>query len=352
MVPFAGWDMPVQYTSIIQEHQAVRGAAGLFDVSHMGEITVQGPKSLDFLEFLTCNAVNAMHDGQVQYNVVLNENGGLVDDITIYRVAADDFFIVSNASNYEAVTRHFEKNARDGVKIENQSDRWHQLAIQGPLAEKIFTKVTGLRLNDLAYFTYRDVEYNNARLRVSRTGYSGEDGFEIYSDVASGVALWDTLLDAGRADGLLPAGLGARDTLRLEAMYPLYGHELNTDWTPIQSGIGWIVKEKTNPYFGYDRIQDHKRNGAPGRVVGFILDEGGVPRDGYRVLSGDGANELGTVLSGSHSPTLGKGIGTVYLPTEHTAAGTRIQVELRNRLVPAAVHRGPFVKGSAGKKNG
>jgi aminomethyltransferase len=351
MVPFAGWDMPVQYSSIIQEHQAVRAQAGLFDVSHMGEIVVQGPKSLDFLEFLTCNAVSAMQDGQVQYNVVLNDRGGLVDDITIYRLTRDEFFIVSNASNYEAVTKHFENYSRDGVNIENQSDRWHQLAIQGPHAEKIFERVTGLTTKDIEYFTFRDLIYKGSSLRVSRTGYTGEDGFEIYSDVEAGVALWNTLLEGGKDDGLLPAGLGARDTLRLEAFYPLYGHELNAEWTPVQSGIGWVAKEKATPYLGYDQIMGHKKNGAPGRVVGFVLEGGGVPRDGYRVCAADGETELALVLSGGHSPSLGKGIGSVYLPLESTAADTPLQIELRNRMVPARVHRGAFVKGSAGKKS-
>ena len=346
MVPFAGWDMPVQYSSIIQEHQAVRKTAGLFDVSHMGEIIVKGPKSLDFLEFLTCNKVSTMQDGQVQYNVVLNENGGLVDDITIYRLNAEEYFVVSNASNYETVTTHFEKHAQNGVSIENQSDVWHQLAVQGPNAESIFTSVSGLQLNDIEYFHFRDLSYNGQSIRVSRTGYTGEDGFEIYSDIETGVALWDALI----AGGAVPAGLGARDILRLEAFYPLYGHELNETWTPVESGIGWTVKEKATPYLGYDLIQKHKRDGAPGRVVGFLLDGGGVPRDGYRVLAEDGERELGPVLSGGHSPTLGQGIGSVYLPMDLAAAGTKLQIELRNRLVPAHVHRGPFVKGGAGKK--
>lgn len=348
MVPFAGWDMPVQYTSIIQEHQAVRGQAGLFDVSHMGEIIVKGPKSLDFLEFLTCNTVSTMQDGQVQYNVVLNENGGLVDDITIYRESEDKYFIVSNASNYEAVTQHFKKFSREGVEIEDQSDAWHQLAIQGPDAEKIFTQTTGLHTNDIAYFTFRDLTYKGSSLRISRTGYTGEDGFEVYSDIDAGVALWDALLAGGKDDGLLPAGLGARDTLRLEAFYPLYGHELNAEWTPSQSGIGWVAKEKAVPYLGYETIMNHKKNGAPGRVVGFALEGGGVPRDGYKVFDEDGTSELATVLSGGHSPTLGKGIGSVYLPASLTAAGTPLRIELRNRLVPARVHRGAFVKGGAG----
>ncbi|MEQ9362621.1 MAG: glycine cleavage system aminomethyltransferase GcvT, partial [Leptospirales bacterium] len=315
------------------------------------EIIVKGPKALDFLEFLTPNTVSAMQDGQVQYSAVLNAKGGLVDDVTIYRLAQDEYFIVSNASNYETVTKHFEKNSGDGVVIDNQSDQWHQLAIQGPRAEKIFTKITGLQTRDIAYFTFRDLTYKGARLRVSRTGYTGEDGFEIYSDVEAGVALWDALLEGGAADGLLPAGLGARDTLRLEAFYPLYGHELNADWTPVQSGIGWVAKEKATPYLGYDAVMDHKKNGAPGRVVGFILDGGGVPRDGYRVFAGDGTTELTTVLSGGHSPSLGKGIGSVYLPMQHAAADTPLQIELRNRLVPAHVHRGAFVKGSAGQKD-
>ena len=348
MVPFAGYEMPVQYTSIIEEHHAVRNHAGLFDVSHMGEIVVSGADSARFLDSVTCNEVAALEPGRVQYNAVTNNGGGLVDDITIYCLSATEFFVVANASNHEAVTKHFlENKASYEVDITNRSEDWHQLALQGPKSVEVLKQATGLDCKHLQYFSFEDVEHEGERLRISRTGYTGEDGFEIYSEIETGVKLWRRLLANGTV-GIKPCGLGARDTLRLEARYPLYGHELNETWTPVESGIGFIVREKKAGFLGSERILAHKRSGAPGRVVGFTLETAGVPRDGFPVLDANG-KALGQVLSGTHSPTLKKGIGTTYVPIGESAAGTSLKIEVRGRALPARVLSGPFVRGSAGK---
>lgn len=244
MIPFGGWDMPVQYSGIIAEHNATREAAGLFDVSHMGEIFITGdPKSiLSFLESITCNSVASLSDSQVQYNAILNQNGGLVDDVTIYKFSSEKYMICSNASNYEAVTEHLLKHLpTSGVKVDNQSLQWHQIALQGPKANEIFSQFLRRDLDSIQYYRFMLFPYQGEEIIISRTGYTGEDGFEIYSSVPIGLKLWNELLEFGKPFGLLPCGLGARDTLRIEAKYPLYGHELNDQWTPIESGIGWIV---------------------------------------------------------------------------------------------------------------
>lgn len=345
MTPFAGWEMPVQYSSIIEEHLRVRNFAGIFDVSHMGEIVVRGENALDLLEKTTCNLVSSLSDGQVQYNAVLNEEGGVVDDVTIYRVNATEYFVVANASNHESVSAHLQRYAVGKVDVENQSDAWHLIALQGPRSEEIMAKVLKLDLSDLGYFRFRDILFNGERLRISRTGYTGEDGFELYSSNETGVQLWDRLLQSGGPEGLLPVGLGARDTLRLEALYALYGHELSSDRSPVESGIAWIVRRKSPPYLGMERILDQKEKGPTQKVVPFRLLEGGVPREGYPILDSTG-KEIGKTLSGAFSPSLKLGIGTALLPAGLAAAGERIQVDSRGRHLQAEVVAGPFVQGS------
>jgi len=344
MVPFAGWEMPVQYSSILQEHQAVREKAGLFDVSHMGEIEVKGTTAEEFLDSVTCNRVQEMQDGQVQYNAVLNEKGGIVDDITIYRVNPESFFVVSNASNYEAVTAHFEKYKIAGTDVQNISNTIHQIAIQGPLAEDILRDFLNLDLSSIGYYRFKDMDSRFGKLRLSRTGYTGEDGFEIYSDVNAGVEIWKGILAQKSSSGLIACGLGARDLLRLEARYPLYGHELNETWTPVESGIGWIVKEKTSVMPGYARVLEQKKSGPANQVVGFKLMEGGVPREGYAVVNESGA-ELGKVLSGGFSPIVNAGIGTAFLPVGLEA----FYIQIRDKKVPAKAEKKAFVQGTAGK---
>jgi len=344
MVPFAGWEMPVQYSSILAEHQAVRSKAGLFDVSHMGEIEVKGNAAEKFLESLTCNRVQEMQDGQVQYNAVLNEGGGIVDDITVYRISAENFFVVSNASNYERVVDHFVKYRIPEVEIKNISDSVHQIAIQGPTAEEILTAYLGVSLSEIGYYRFKDIKHGAWDLRISRTGYTGEDGFEIYSPIEQGVKLWKEILEQSKEKGLIACGLGARDLLRLEARYPLYGHELNDVWTPVESGIGWIVKEKKSAMEGYARVLEQKKNGAASMVAGFQLAESGVPREGYTVVDAAGA-ELGKVLSGGFSPIVGAGIGTALLPTGIESC----LIQIRDKKIPAKTQKKAFVQGTAGK---
>ena len=346
MVPFGGWDMPVQYTSIIQEHLATRTAAGLFDVSHMGEIFLTGKKEslLAFLEKLTCNQVEPMHDFQVQYNAVLNEAGGLVDDITIYKFNDEKYMICSNASNYEAVYAHLLKYNTD-LKITNESLNWHQIAIQGPKANEIFSKYIGQDLEGIGYYKFKLITFKGEQMIVSRTGYTGEDGFEIYSTIPTGVQIWSELLEFGKPYGLVPVGLGARDTLRLEAKYALYGHELNDTRTPVESGIGWIVKEKANPYFAYEKIISQKKNGAEYGVTGIKLTEAGVLRENYSVFD-DAGNLIGQTTSGSYSPSLKEGIGLVYIKKSFIKNDTIVFVEIRGAKKKSIIQTGNFIKGS------
>lgn len=351
MIPFGGWDMPVQYSGIIAEHNATREAAGLFDVSHMGEIFVTGdPKAiLDFLESLTCNSVASLSDFQVQYNAVLNENGGLVDDVTIYKFSPEKYMICSNASNYEAVTAHLLKHLpKSDVRVEDQSLNWHQIALQGPKANEIFSKFLGKELDSIQYYHFVILEYQGEEILVSRTGYTGEDGFEIYSSIPLGLKLWNELLVSGKPYGLLPCGLGARDTLRIEAKYPLYGHELNDRWTPVESGIGWIVKEKKNSYFSSEKILSQKKNGVASKIVSFALTEAGVPRENFRVLDSQG-NEIGKTTSGTFSPSLKKGIGLALIKTEKIKDGESIQIEIREQPKQAIITTKPFIPGSIRK---
>ena len=349
MVPFSGWEMPVQYSSIIEEHRAVRERAGLFDVSHMGEIIVEGDNALAFLENLTCNTVSSIEDGQVQYNAVLNDQGGIIDDITIYRTSKNTYFIVSNAANYAKVFAHFQKQDTNGVTLRDESDDWCLLALQGPNAAAVM-KSFDENLTQLAYFHFVDIKWREYTVRISRTGYTGTDGFEMYAPASTAAELWNLLLKEGESHGVQPAGLGARDILRLEAGMALWGNELNEEWTPVQSNINFIVKEKTPPYLGYDRIMGHKADGPPGKVVRFVMTEkGGVPRSDFPVYGLEGAEPIGKVLSGAHSPVLGTGIGTAYLPAEFIAPDTEITIGIRDRKLRARLHRGPFIQKTSGK---
>ena len=349
MVPFGGWDMPVQYTSIIQEHLATRTAAGLFDVSHMGEIFLTGKKEslLSFLEKLTCNQVEPMHNFQVQYNAVLNENGGLVDDITIYKFNDEKYMICSNASNYEAVYAHLLKY-NTNLTITNESPKWHQIAIQGPKANEIFSKYVGQNLEDIGYYKFKLVSFKGEDMIVSRTGYTGEDGFEIYSTIPTGVQIWSELLEFGKSYGLVPVGLGARDTLRLEAKYALYGHELNDTRTPVESGISWIVKEKANPYFAYGKIISQKKNGAEYGVTGIKLTEAGVLRENYSIFD-EAGNLIGQTTSGSYSPSLKEGIGLAYIKKSFIKNETVVMVEIRGAKKKCIIQTGNFITGSVRK---
>ncbi len=349
MVPFAGWEMPVQYSSIIEEHKTVREFCGLFDVSHMGEIRVKGKDAARLLETMCCNHVESLKQGKIRYNAVLNENGGLHDDVTIFRIDENEYFIVVNASNadkvYDAMTRYAKSEAFD-LELKNESEDWHLIAIQGPEAETILGEELGEDLSEIGYFAFKDLKHKDKPITVSRTGYTGEDGFEILSDASLGVELWKALLNretGGRKP--LPIGLGARDSLRLEARYPLYGHELSEELTPVESGIGWIVKEKEIPCFAMNKLLEQKAKGTDRNIIGFVLKGPGIPREDYNVYS-DGKS-IGKVVSGTHSPIRKEGIGTALLEAQ---PGKELSVEIRQKQVPIEVVEGPFVQGTAGKK--
>lgn len=352
MVPFGGWEMPVQYTGIIAEHQATRTKAGLFDVSHMGEIFLEGKPEdcLSFLEKVTCNHVSSLKDGQVQYNAVVNEQGGLMDDVTLYRISESKYLICSNASNYEKVFDHLNRYNDYSVSIKNESDFWHQIALQGPQANSILEEYLNKSLDYIGYYRFSFIEYNQEEILVSRTGYTGEDGFEIYSSIEAGIKIWKELLDIFRDRGLVPVGLGARDTLRIEARYPLYGHELAEDRTPTESGIGWVAKEKSVPYLGYDRIMNHKKNGSEWKTIGIQLEEPGVLRDEYPVFAErESENPIGRTTSGTHSPSLKKSIGIVLIQAEYFEDGREVFVEIRGQKKAARLKKGSFIQGSIRK---
>jgi aminomethyltransferase len=350
MVPFGGWEMPVQYASIITEHLATRNTAGLFDVSHMGEIFIEGDKDslLSFLEKLTCNTVSSLENFQVQYNAILNENSGLVDDITLYKFNDEKYMICSNASNYEAVYEHLKKY-NSNLKITNKSADYHQIAIQGPKADEIFSKYISMDFSSLGYYRFTILNFKGEEVILSRTGYTGEDGFEIYSSIPVGVKIWEELLNFGKDFGLLPVGLGARDTLRLEAKYALYGHELSSEKTPVESGIGWIVKEKNIPYLGYDKIISEKKKGSAYSTVGIKLLESGILRENYSILNSKN-EKIGQTTSGGYSPSLKETIGICHIQTSYLNSEEEIFVEIRNEKKKATVFKKPFIIGSVKKK--
>jgi aminomethyltransferase len=350
MVPFGGWDMPVQYTGIVDEHLSTRTNAGIFDVSHMGEIFVEGKRDvlLPFIEKLTCNLVGGLKNGQVQYNAILNERGGLVDDVTIYKFHEEKYMICSNASNYENVFTHLLKY-NPGIKITNQSSNWHQIALQGPKADEIFTKYLNISLADILYYSFKEIEFNGETIIVSRTGYTGEDGFEIYSTNDTGVKVWRELVDFGNKFGLKTVGLGARDTLRIEAKYPLYGHELSSIRSPAESGIGWIVKEKPIKFFQYEKIIEEKKNGSEVDIIAIYLDEPGVLREHFPIFLPNG-KEVGTTTSGTFSPSLKKGIGLALVFKEEIKDSEHLLVEIRGERKKAVIQKGNFIQGSV-KKN-
>ena len=345
MVPFGGWEMPIQYNSILTEHNATREKAGLFDVSHMGEIFIEGDAKsiLNLLEKNTCNTVSTMKPNAVQYNAILNQSGGLVDDITLYKFTDNKFMICSNASNYEAVYNHLINQPESkGLSIQNPSSSWHQIAIQGPLSEEIFSTVLGSSLSQIKYYTFLIYKYHSKEIIISRTGYTGEDGFEIYTDIETGVSLWKELLLAGQPFGLVPVGLGARDTLRLEAKYPLYGHELNAERTPVESGIGWIVKEKEIQYHGYSKILSQKRNGSDYTITGIVLKEPGVLREAYPLFHENG-EAIGVTTSGSYSPSRKDSVALAFVKRESILDGSGLFVEIRGAKKKCVFHTKSFI---------
>ncbi len=344
MVDYAGWEMPVQYAGPAPEHMAVREAAGLFDVSHMGEVEIVGHDALDLVQSITTNDVSGLQDNQVQYSTMTNDQGGVIDDLLVYRLNAEYFLLVVNAGTTEKdfawIKRHAEPYK---AEVHDTSFAYALLALQGPRAERILQNLTDHMLDRIPYYWSQRLKVDGIDCRVSRTGYTGEDGFEIFVPPDHALHLWNRLLITGRDRGLVPCGLAARNTLRLEAAYRLYGNDMDETTTPLEAGLGWVVKlSKQNRFPGRETLERQKKEGLKRKLVGFeVLDR--VPvRDGYAVVV-DG-REIGQVASGSPAPFLKKNIGLVYLPVEHAAVGTEFSVIVRGRLVAARIVQTPFYK--------
>jgi aminomethyltransferase len=347
MVDFGGWHMPVQYSGLSQEHQAVRTKAGLFDVSHMGEVLVEGVQAEEFLNYLVTNNVSKLVDGQAQYTVMCYENGGVVDDLLIYRSNREKYALCINAGNIDKDWAWIEKQSKKfpGVSVLNVSDEFSQIAIQGPLAEKILAKVTSYDLPSIKYYHFAETQLFGARVILSRTGYTGEDGFEIYAPAELGTKLWNALMEAGTPLGLIPAGLGARDTLRTEMKFPLYGHEIDAETNPLEAGLGWVVKlDKPSDFLGKEALQKLKAAGLSRSLVGIKTMERGIPRQGYDVFNENGSEKLGKITSGTLSPSLGYPIAIAFVKQGFQKPGTKLSVQIRDRFFPAEVIPTPFYK--------
>jgi aminomethyltransferase len=340
MIGFGGWELPVQYTGIMEEHEAVRSAAGLFDVSHMGEITIKGPDAQRFIQRLITNDIEKTADGQAVYSPMCDDNGGVVDDLIVYRLGAEDYLLVVNAANTDKDFAWILKRLSGDVKADNVSDRWAQLALQGPKAQEILQKLTDYPVSDLRFFRFAaGVRVAGAVALVSRSGYTGEDGFELYVAPDGASALWDALLDAGKGEGLKPCGLGARDTLRFEAALPLYGQEISAEISPLEAGLGRFVKLDKEDFFGRDALVKQAAQGLKRRLVGFETLRG-IPRSHCEVQK-DGVG-IGFVTTGSYSPTFKKNLGLALVGSEYAADGADIEIVIRDKPVAARVMPIPF----------
>ena len=342
MVPFGGWEMPVQYTSILEEHRTVRGAVGLFDVSHMGEFEVEGPEAVAVLQRLTTNDAAALAVGQVQYSLLCYPDGGIVDDLTLYRLGPERFMMTVNASNIDKdwawVTG--QSAGGGGARWRNLSKETGLIAVQGPRAEALLGRLGDGDMAALGYYRFVKGTVGGTPALISRTGYTGEDGFELYVTAADTPRLWQTLREAGEADGVRPIGLGARDTLRLEMRYALYGNDIDQTTNPLEAGLGWVVKPAKGEFIGREAIEALRARGVARRLVGFEMAERAVPRHGYRLLAG--GVPVGVVTSGSFGPSVERSIGMGYVPTAQSAIGSELAVEIRGATHSARVVKTPF----------
>lgn len=348
-IDFGGWELPVQFSGIVAEHEAVRERAGLFDVSHMGEFLVTGPGAEAFLQRMTVNDVTKLADGQAQYTMMCYPDGGVVDDLLVYRLGAERYMVVVNASNiekdYEWLRSHI---GQDRVTMVDQSEQTGLLALQGPLAEKILSQVTDAPVGGLTPFRFiESAQVCGKNALVSRTGYTGEDGFELYVASEDAAHIWQGLLEAGGADGLVPVGLGARDTLRFEARLPLYGQELSKDISPLEAGLGFFVKLDKGEFIGREPLLAQKQDGVSRRLVGIEMVDRGIPRTHYPVYAGEAGELIGEVTTGTQSPTLKRNIGLALVAKDFAALGTELWVEIRGKRLRAQVVKAPFYKREA-----
>jgi aminomethyltransferase len=343
-IDFGGWELPVQFSSIKEEHEAVRTRAGLFDVSHMGEVEVKGKDSLKYLQKMVTNDVSKLENGGAQYTAMCYENGGTVDDLLIYKIADEHYLLVINASNIEKDFTWLAEHAEGEAELKNLSEETAQLALQGPAALSVLQRLAETDLGKIGIFKFQhNVTISGKKTLVSRTGYTGEDGFEIYCDSADAPLLWQEILSAGKDEGILPCGLGARDTLRFEATLALYGQELSKDISPLEAGIGFAVKlNKDDDFIGKEALIKQKEQGLARKLVGIEMIDRGIPRHGYPVFAGQ--QQIGEVTTGTQSPTLKRNIGLALIQTAWSELDQEVEVEIRGKRLKAKVVRTPFYK--------
>lgn len=345
-IDFGGWELPVQFAGIQKEHEAVRNQAGLFDVSHMGEFNVAGPMAETFLQRMTTNDVSKLADGQAQYTLMCYPDGGVVDDLLVYRLAPGSYMLVVNASNIDKDFSWLKEHLIDGVTLKDVSNETALLALQGPRAAEIMAQAAGAEVAALPPFHFSgNVKVCGMDALVSRTGYTGEDGFEIYVGAGQAPQVWKGLMSAGEPLGLVPAGLGARDTLRFEARLPLYGQELSPSISPLEAGVGMFVKLAKGDFIGRGALQKQKDSGVPRKLIGIEMVDRGIPRTHYPVYAGE--RLIGEVTTGTQSPTLKRSLGLALIDSEFAAQGTEVQVEIRGKRLKAAVVKTPFYKRNA-----
>lgn len=345
MHEFAGYNMPIEYSGITDEHQTVVNGVGVFDVSHMGEFWVKGPKALQLLQKITSNDVAKLETGKIQYTCLVNENGGITDDFLLYRYESEKYLMVVNASNIEKDWAWCVKNNTMGAQLENSSDKTALLAVQGPKAVQTLQKITEIDLSAIPYYTFVTGKIGGVdNVIVSNTGYTGAGGFELYFYPEYGMKIWNAVFEAGEEFGIKPVGLGARDTLRLEMGFCLYGNELNDETTPLEAGLGWITKfVDGNDFIGRELLEKQKSEGVKRKLFGFTMADKGIPRTGYEIVNADD-EVIGQVTSGTMSPMLKRGIGLGYVSTEYAKAGTEVFIKVRNRKLKAEATKLPFRK--------
>lgn len=343
LVDFAGYEMPVQYSSIIDEHKAVRNSVGVFDVSHMGEIFVEGENALDFLQHITTNNASKLSDGRVQYSAMCYEDGGIIDDLLVYRIDENKYMLVVNASNKDKDFEWMKKNNKFDAKLNDKSDDYSLLAVQGPNSQKVIQKLTDVNLEEIEYYHFVQTKVADVDMILSRTGYTGELGYELYftGDESTAEKVWNAIFEAGEEFEIKPVGLGARDSLRLEMGFCLYGNDIDKTTNPIEAGLGWITKLKKGDFIGREPIAKVKEEGVTRKLVPLTTDQKSFPRHGYDVTI-DG-KKIGYVTSGTVSPVLGKPIALAYVEKEYAQEGTEVNIKIRDKEIPVQIVKLPFV---------
>ncbi len=345
MVPFAGFNMPLQYAGLKVEHEAVRRSLGVFDVSHMGEFFVRGSEAMELVQRITTNDVRTLKDGKIQYSCMPNGKGGIVDDLLVYRIAEQEYMLVVNASNIEKDFSWIKSQNTFDADLSDESDDYVLLAVQGPLAAEAMQSLTSINLLEMVYYTFESGTFAGVNnVHVSATGYTGSGGFELYIPKESATQVFDAVMEAGKPFGIIPAGLGARDTLRLEMGFCLYGNDIDNETSPIEAGLGWITKfTDGNDFIDRDLLASQKEQGVSRRLAAFKMMDKGIPRQGYQICDAEG-NELGVVTSGTMSPSLNEAIGMGYIDVPHHKSGTEVFIQIRNKSLRAAIVRPPFYK--------